>query len=182
MPAAASRSLRASSSPRSIYCHSQSSKSSIRVDAIFGGTKERRQSAWIRPCCSSLGWCITCRVRFLYLRYEGLVRIFICVSGSSESSALKTGTDEIVRELWEEAYEEELLPSPLPSLTASPAGTPGPAATPRVSARLTTSGAATATAIARRLKVDAPGGTAHLLPDWTKPPMKQGAPSVYAAG
>lgn len=97
-------------------------------------------------------------------------------------SALKTDTDEIIRELWEEAYEEALLPSPLPSLTATPAGTPGPAATPKVSTRLAASGAAIAAVVARRLKVDVPGGTAHLLPDWTRPPMRQGAPSVYATG
>lgn len=80
-----------------------------------------------------------------------------------QNSALKTGAEEIIRENWEEAVEEALTPSLPPSTTASPAPTSTAPAAPL-----------------RKPRVDAPGGTAHLLPDWTRPPMRQGAPSVYA--
>ncbi|KAF8312521.1 actin-like ATPase domain-containing protein [Clavulina sp. PMI_390] len=97
--------------------------------------------------------------------------------GGSLTGSLRSGGDEIVRDQWEEQYEDALLPTPPPSPSrASPApggpGTPPPAAAARTSSILA--------ATARKIRVDMPGGTAHLLPDWSKPPMRQGAPSVFA--
>lgn len=97
--------------------------------------------------------------------------------GGSLAGALKISSEEIPRERWEEAFEEAreledtaivppLAPSTrMPSTAPTPTPVPPPLALPSV-----------------RSSIRGPGGTAHLLADWTKPPMRQGAPSVYATG
>lgn len=94
--------------------------------------------------------------------------------GASLTGALKTGTDDITREAWEDAVEEAMTPPlPLPASQTQPQAQPQQQAQGQLSVGV-------GGMMMKRIKVDVPGGTAHLLNDWTRPPMRQGAPSVYA--